>query len=149
MKSPYQAGLRRRSLPRAIGVSLAALMIAMVALTGCSADPTAKTEITVAIVSNPQMKDAISLQDDFRKAHPNVNVKFVSLPENEARAKITVSVVSVASVATGGGDFDVVMISNYETEMWAKTAGSLTCSPMQTRPPGTIPTISSRQSRMR
>lgn len=114
MKSPYQAGLRRRSLPRAIGASLAALMTAMVALTGCSADPTAKTDITVAIVSNPQMKDAISLQDDFRKAHPNVNVKFVSLPENEARAKIT------ASVATGGGEFDVVMISNYETEMWAK-----------------------------
>jgi sorbitol/mannitol transport system substrate-binding protein len=67
----------------------------------------------VAIVSNPQMQDAISLQDDFRAKHPNVDVRFVSLPENEARAKIT------ASVATGGGEFDVVMISNYETPMWA------------------------------
>ena len=70
--------------------------------------------IVVAIVSNPQMQDAISLQDEFRAAHPDVDVRFVSLPENEARAKIT------ASVATGGGEFDVVMISNYETPMWAE-----------------------------
>jgi sorbitol/mannitol transport system substrate-binding protein len=67
----------------------------------------------VAIVSNPQMQDAISLQDDLRAKHPDVDVRFVFLPENEARAKIT------ASVATGGGEFDVVMISNYETPMWA------------------------------
>ncbi|MBD2765191.1 sugar ABC transporter substrate-binding protein [Kocuria sp. cx-455] len=85
------------------------------AMTGCaaSADET-KDEIVVAIVSNPQMQDAIELQDEFTKAHPDVNVKFVSLPENEARAKIT------ASVATGGGEFDVVMISNYETPIWAE-----------------------------
>ncbi|WP_262925529.1 ABC transporter substrate-binding protein [Kocuria atrinae] len=78
-----------------------------------SADET-KDEIVVAIVSNPQMQDAMELQDEFAKAHPDVNVKFVSLPENEARAKIT------ASVATGGGEFDVVMISNYETPIWAE-----------------------------
>lgn len=71
-------------------------------------------QIVVAIVSNPQMQDAISLQDEFRKEHPGIDVRFVSLPENEARAKIT------ASVATGGGEFDVVMISNYETPMWAE-----------------------------
>lgn len=71
-------------------------------------------QIVVAIVSNPQMQDAISLQDEFRAEHPGVDVQFVSLPENEARAKIT------ASVATGGGEFDVVMISNYETPMWAE-----------------------------
>ncbi len=71
-------------------------------------------QIVVAIVSNPQMQDAISLQDHFRAEHPGVDVRFVSLPENEARAKIT------ASVATGGGEFDVVMISNYETPMWAE-----------------------------
>ncbi|HLS61875.1 MAG TPA: sugar ABC transporter substrate-binding protein [Ruania sp.] len=71
-------------------------------------------QIVVAIVSNPQMQDAISLQDRFRAEHPGIDVQFVSLPENEARAKIT------ASVATGGGEFDVVMISNYETAMWAE-----------------------------
>ncbi|CEA07354.1 Lactose-binding protein precursor [Arthrobacter saudimassiliensis] len=85
------------------------------ALTGCaSGEGDARPEIVVAIVSNPQMQDAISLQEDFAEKHPDIDVRFVSLPENEARAKIT------ASVATGGGEFDVVMISNYETPMWAE-----------------------------
>ena len=61
-------------------------------------------EIVVAIVSNPQMQDAISLIDRFTAQHPDIDVRFVSLPENEARAKIT------ASVATGGGEFDVVVV---------------------------------------
>ncbi len=71
------------------------------------------TTIVVAIVSNPQMEDAISLSDQFEREHPGIDLEFVSLPENEARAKIT------ASVATGGGEFDAVMISNYETPQWA------------------------------
>ncbi|MGP5710111.1 ABC transporter substrate-binding protein [Brachybacterium alimentarium] len=72
-----------------------------------------RESIVVAIVSNPQMQDAISLIDHFTEQHPDIDVRFVSLPENEARAKIT------ASVASGGGEFDVVMISNYETPLWA------------------------------
>ncbi|GAA4400102.1 ABC transporter substrate-binding protein [Tsukamurella soli] len=70
--------------------------------------------ITIAIVSNSQMQDAISLSGQFEKANPGIKLHFVSLPENEARAKIT------ASVATGGGEFDAVMVSNYETQMWAR-----------------------------
>ena len=58
------------------------------------------------------MKDAISLAPEFEKA-TGINLKFVSLPENQARAKIT------ASTATEGGEFDVVMISNYEAPQWA------------------------------
>lgn len=105
---------RRPQTGTPVGTWLAIAAVASLALTGCTpADGTAKDTIVVAIVANPQMKDAISLQADFKSKHPNVNVKFVTLPENEARAKIT------ASVATGGGEFDVVMISNYETEMWA------------------------------
>ncbi|WP_449374294.1 ABC transporter substrate-binding protein [Arthrobacter psychrolactophilus] len=95
------------------GKWLAVAAAAALALSGCAPAGDQDT-IVVAIVANPQMKDAVSLQDDFKAKNPNVNVKFVTLPENEARAKIT------ASVATGGGEFDVVMISNYETEMWAK-----------------------------
>ncbi|MEU4385074.1 sugar ABC transporter substrate-binding protein [Promicromonospora sp. NPDC023805] len=96
----------------------AATAAVALALTGCAGAGAVSggdgEQIVVAIVSNPQMQDAISLQDEFRAAHPGVDVRFVSLPENEARAKIT------ASVATGGGEFDVVMISNYETPMWAE-----------------------------
>ncbi|MEC3979477.1 ABC transporter substrate-binding protein [Amycolatopsis sp. H20-H5] len=69
--------------------------------------------LVIAIVSNPQMKDAISLSGEFEKENPGVKLKFVSLPENQARAKIT------ASTATEGGEFDVVMISNYEAPQWA------------------------------
>ncbi|WP_028280679.1 sugar ABC transporter substrate-binding protein [Arthrobacter sp. H5] len=104
----------RRSRKRTT-TALAALSSAVMVLTGCGANASAeREELVVAIVSNPQMQDAISLQEDFLQDHPNIDVSFVSLPENEARAKIT------ASVATQGGEFDVVMISNYETPMWAE-----------------------------
>ncbi|MCC3281861.1 ABC transporter substrate-binding protein [Arthrobacter caoxuetaonis] len=105
---------RGRSRRLGKGVAAAAASLALV-LTGCAGDSAdGRQEIVVAIVSNPQMTDAISLQDRFKEEHPNIDVRFVSLPENEARAKIT------ASVATGGGEFDVVMVSNYETPMWAE-----------------------------
>ncbi|GAB3665455.1 sugar ABC transporter substrate-binding protein [Zhihengliuella somnathii] len=102
---------RRGLLGWGIGAAAATTLSACGSGTGGSAQG---REIVVAIVSNPQMQDAISLIGDFRAKHPDVDVRFVSLPENEARAKIT------ASVATGGGEFDVVMISNYETPMWAE-----------------------------
>ncbi|WP_265520799.1 ABC transporter substrate-binding protein [Oerskovia flava] len=108
---------RRRRTDRR-PVRLAAAVSTVGLLAGCAGAGAVgggdgREQIIVAIVSNPQMQDAISLQDEFRAQHPDVDVRFVSLPENEARAKIT------ASVATGGGEFDVVMISNYETPMWA------------------------------
>ncbi|WP_159622763.1 ABC transporter substrate-binding protein [Ruania rhizosphaerae] len=107
---------RPRSSTRRRAAALAG--VASLALAGCAGAGAVgggegQEQIVVAIVSNPQMQDAISLQDEFRAEHPDIDVRFVSLPENEARAKIT------ASVATGGGEFDVVMISNYETPMWA------------------------------
>jgi len=70
--------------------------------------------IVVAIIANPQMEDAIGLAPEFFEDKYGIDVTFITLPENEARAKIT------ASVATGGGEFDVVMISNYETPQWAE-----------------------------
>lgn len=70
--------------------------------------------ITIAMVSNSQMQDAQKLASQFEEENPDIDLKFVTLSENQARAKIT------ASTATGGGEFDVVMISNYETPQWAK-----------------------------
>jgi hypothetical protein len=77
---------------------------AALALSGCSigaeqlfsGGASGKT-VTVAIVSNSQMQDAISLSYLFERLHPDIHLKFVSLPENEARAKIT------ADVSTQGG----------------------------------------------
>lgn len=115
------AGTRRRSG----GVAAAATVL--LAATGCAgagALGASDDQIVIAIVSNPQMEDAISLADEFEAEHPDVDLKFVSLPENEARAKIT------ASVATGGGEFDVVMVSNYETPQWAENGWLVNLQPL-------------------
>ncbi|MBV9450382.1 MAG: sugar ABC transporter substrate-binding protein [Streptosporangiaceae bacterium] len=110
---------------------------AALALTGCatgadklfSGGSSGKT-VTVAIVSNSQMQDAISLSYLFEREHPGVNINFVSLPENEARAKIT------ADVSTQGGEFDVVMISNYETPMWSANGWLVNLQPYIDATPG-------------
>lgn len=98
---------------------VAALTATTMVATGCAGagalgESGDGTTLVVAIVSNPQMEDAIALSEQFEAEHPDINLDFVSLPENEARAKIT------ASVATGGGEFDAVMISNFETPQWAE-----------------------------
>ncbi|MFC0627341.1 ABC transporter substrate-binding protein [Kribbella deserti] len=92
-----------------------------------------KDQLVVAIVSNSQMSDAIALSDRFEKDHPGIELKFVSLSENEARAKIT------ASVATGGGEFDVVMISNYETPIWAANGWLVNLQPYADKTAGYDP----------
>ncbi len=110
---------------------------AALALSGCATGTeqlfsggSSGTTITVAIVSNPQMQDAISLSNLFEQEHPGVHLKFVSLPENEARAKIT------ADVSTQGGEFDVVMISNYETPMWSANGWLVNLQPYINATPG-------------
>ena len=110
---------------------------AALALTGCATGTDqlfsgggSDTDITVAIVSNSQMQDAISLSYLFQREHPDIQLKFVSLPENEARAKIT------ADVSTQGGEFDVVMISNYETPMWSANGWLVNLQPYINATPG-------------
>jgi sorbitol/mannitol transport system substrate-binding protein len=110
---------------------------AALALTGCATGTEqlfsgsgSGTRITVAIVSNSQMEDAISLSPLFEQEHPGIHLDFVSLPENEARAKIT------ADVSTQGGEFDVVMISNYETPMWSANGWLVNLQPYINNTPG-------------
>ncbi len=105
----------RRGTRAAVAVALAGLLgTAGCAGAGEIGGSSSGTTITVAIVANPQMQDVETLTSDFTRSHPGVHVKYVTLPENEARQKIT------ESVATGSNEFDVVMISNYETPMWAR-----------------------------
>jgi sorbitol/mannitol transport system substrate-binding protein len=109
---------------------------ALLALTGCAgagAIGSGGRTLVIAIVSNPQMNDAIDLSDQFEAANPGVKLKFVSLPENQARAKIT------ASTATQGGEFDVVMISNYETPQWAANGWLENLQPYVDSTPGYDP----------
>jgi sorbitol/mannitol transport system substrate-binding protein len=110
---------------------------AALALAGCAAGTKqlfsgggSGTTVTVAIVSNSQMTDAISLSHLFEQQHPGIHLSFISLPENEARAKIT------ADVSTRGGEFDVVMISNYETPMWSANGWLVNLQPYINNTPG-------------
>lgn len=105
--------MRPRKLLGALAAAVSCVMLAACAGAGSFQSSDGET-ITVAIVSNSQMQDAIELSPKFEKDNPRINLKFVTLSENEARAKIT------ASTATQGGEFDVVMISNYETTQWAE-----------------------------
>ncbi len=86
--------------------------------------------LRVAIVANPQMQDVEALTSAFQKQYPNIKVNYVTLPENESRAKIT------ASVSTKSNEFDVVMISNYETPMWARFGWITNLQPYIDRTPG-------------
>src|ERR1035437_9267783 len=81
-------------------------------------------------VSTCRMPAPTSLPPLFERLHPDIHLNFVSLPENEARAKIT------ADVSTQGGEFDVVMISNSETPMWSANGWLVNLQPYINATPG-------------
>lgn len=132
-RSPDRPPRRPR---RGLGSLTAVIAVLVLALSGCAGAGAlggggdGRQTITIAIVSNPQMQDAIQLSNRFEQENPGIRLKFVSLSENEARAKIT------ASVATGGGEFDAVMISNYETPQWAANGWLVDLDPLMARTPG-------------
>ncbi len=86
--------------------------------------------VTIAMVSNSQMTDARELSSKFEEANPDIKLRFITLSENQARAKIT------ASTSMGGGEFDVVMISNYETPQWAENGWLVNLSDYTRNTPG-------------
>ena len=118
-------GLKRLAACTAVaGVTLTA---------GCSGAGSlgaSENEVTIALVSNSQMTDAQKLSSEFEKENPGTKLKFISLSENQARAKITMS------SAMGGSEFDVVMISNFETPQWAKDGWLLNLSEYAKNTPG-------------
>ncbi|NMH96109.1 sugar ABC transporter substrate-binding protein [Pseudonocardia sp. K10HN5] len=119
-----------RALPSAVLAVLALVLSGCAGAGELGGGGAGVTTVTIAIVSNPQMQDAIKLSPQFEAQNPGIRLKFVSLAENEARAKIT------ASVATGGGEFDAVMISNYETPQWARNGWLVNLQPLINATPG-------------
>ena len=93
-------------------------LLGVLALGGCTwagaGGGTGSGTVTVAIVANPQMRDIQEFTDEFNREHPDITVRYVTLPENEARARIT------QDVATKAGQFDVVMIGTYEAPIWGR-----------------------------
>src|SRR5919197_5265332 len=97
---------------------LALPLVAVWALGGCTGagagGGTGEGTVTVAIVANPKMRDIQRLTSEFERDHPKIKVRYVTLPENEARARIT------QDVAAKAGQFDVVMIGTYEAPIWGR-----------------------------
>jgi sorbitol/mannitol transport system substrate-binding protein len=69
--------------------------------------------LTIATVNNPDMIVMQALTSDFTKKY-GINVKYVTLPENTLRQKVT------SDVATGGGQFDIATVGTYDVPIWAK-----------------------------
>src|SRR5438034_10825168 len=70
--------------------------------------------ITLAAVDNPQMADLKQLVPEFQKAHSDITVKIVTLPEDQLRQQVT------QDVAANSGRYDLFTIGTYEVPLWAK-----------------------------
>ena len=79
-----------------------------------AAGATARKTVTVATVANPPMQDMDKLPPRIQEGHPDIDVNFAILPENELRDRVT------QDIATQAGQYDVVTIGTYEVPIWAK-----------------------------
>ena len=70
--------------------------------------------ITIATVNNGDMIRMQGLTSEFNAAHPDITVNWVTLEENILRERVT------TDIATGGGQYDVMTIGNYEVPIWGK-----------------------------
>ncbi len=108
-----------RSSNRHRAITILGLLVALLA-TACSGGAggggggTGTTTITLGAVDNPQMADLKTLVPEFQKAHPNITVNIVTLPEDQIRQQVT------QDVATQSGRFDLFTIGTYEVPLWGK-----------------------------
>lgn len=70
--------------------------------------------LTIAVVNNPDQRKLLQLSDQFSADHPNIQLSFVMLPENELRARVT------TDITTNTGSFDIVQVGTYDTPIFAK-----------------------------
>ncbi|HWE81128.1 MAG TPA: extracellular solute-binding protein, partial [Gaiellaceae bacterium] len=90
---------------------------------GVGSARTKATTLTIATVNNGDMIVMESLTKDFTKKY-GINVKYVTLPENTLRQKVT------SDVATGGGQFDIATVGTYDVPIWAKNKWLVNLQPM-------------------
>jgi sorbitol/mannitol transport system substrate-binding protein len=70
--------------------------------------------LTIATVNNGDMIRMQGLTEEFTKANPDIQIEWVTLEENVLRERVT------TDIATGGGQYDILTIGNYEVPIWAK-----------------------------
>jgi sorbitol/mannitol transport system substrate-binding protein len=98
-----------------VSAIMTSLVLLLAMLAACSpSSQSSTTTLTVATVNNSQMVQMEQLTKQvFEKEHPNIKVNFVTLPEDDLRAKVT------QDVATNAGKFDIATIGSYDTAIWA------------------------------
>jgi sorbitol/mannitol transport system substrate-binding protein len=87
--------------------------LGLTVLVGASGAQSGQVTLTIATVNNGDMIVMQSLTSNFTKKY-GIKVKYVTLPENTLRQKVT------SDVATGGGQFDIATVGTYEVPIWAK-----------------------------
>ncbi|OZD38982.1 sugar ABC transporter substrate-binding protein [Rhodococcus sp. 06-1477-1B] len=100
----------------AAGAALAATALALTGCAGAGGSPQSDGDVTLtlATVSNPQMKDMEELKGEFEKDNPGIKVNFVQMEEGDLRAAVT------ADVASKAGQYDIVTVGAYEVPQWGK-----------------------------
>ena len=94
---------------------LAALSFGVTGVFAKSAHPaSSSTVVRVAVVSNSNMLNIEKLTPEFEKQNPGITIKYDTLNENNERSLIE------TDITTHANEFNAVMISNYETPIWAK-----------------------------
>ena len=82
-----------------------------------------KGTVRVAVVSNSNMTDIEKLTPEFEKLNPGIKVVYDTLNENNERSLIE------TDITTHANEFNAVMISNYETPIWAKNGWLVNLKP--------------------
>lgn len=98
----------------AIGGALAITAVTMAGCAGAGGNNSQEGDVTLtlATVSNPQMKDMEELKGAFEKDNPGIKVNFVQMEEGDLRAAVT------ADVASKAGQYDIVTVGAYEVPQW-------------------------------
>src|SRR6266545_5661900 len=106
----------RQQTWRVVAMTAIGLIVALVgaACSGAGGGGGSSKTLTVAAVDNPQMADLKKLLSDFHSAHSDIDVKIVTLPEDQLRQQVT------QDVAANSGRFDLFTIGTYEVPLWAK-----------------------------
>ncbi len=87
-------------------------MLFLIAALSFAAGQDEATELVIATVNNPDMVTMEELSAQFTE-ETGISLRFVVLPENELRQKVT------EDVALGAGQYDIVTIGTYDTPFWA------------------------------
>lgn len=84
---------------------------------------TAPATLVIATVNNGHMLTLQTLSREFEKAHPDVRIRWVTLPEAELRKAVS------SDLQTRARQFDIVTIGMYEVPVFAKQGWILPLRP--------------------